>query len=81
MGKSKVLYEVLVGINYPPKKRAEIGDVRDDIPGESIPWLLEQGIIRVSDAKAPTGGYASTPPAETDPATPAAPDTTEGGDA
>lgn len=39
-------YRVLVGINYPPgNRRAEPGDVRDDIPPGSIRWLLRDGII------------------------------------
>lgn len=33
-------YRVLRGLNYPPGKRAEPGEVRDDIPDASIPWLL-----------------------------------------
>lgn len=39
-------YRVLVGINYPPNdKRAEPGEVVDDIPPSSIRWLLQDGII------------------------------------
>ena len=34
-------------------KRAEPGDVVDDLPVQSIPWLLEQGQIR-EHAEAPT---------------------------
>lgn len=40
-------YKVLTGINYPPNKRAEIGDVVSDIPASSVKWLLDQGIIEV----------------------------------
>lgn len=41
-------YKVLVGLNYPtPKgeKRAEPGDVVDDIPKKSVGWLLRQECI------------------------------------
>jgi hypothetical protein len=38
-------YEVKVGINYPPEKRAEPGDIVDDLPEKSLPWLLEEGIV------------------------------------
>jgi hypothetical protein len=40
-------YKVLVGLDYPPDKRAEPGDVVDDLPRQSIPWLLEQGYIEM----------------------------------
>lgn len=42
-------YRVLNGLNYPAKggkpKRAEPGDVVDDLPAKSVPWLLEQGHV------------------------------------
>lgn len=38
-------YRVLTGLDYPPDKRAEVGDVVDDIPAKSVKWLLEQGHI------------------------------------
>jgi hypothetical protein len=38
-------YKVLQGIDYPPNKRAEAGQVVSDLPKDSIPWLLESGII------------------------------------
>ncbi|HZN76027.1 MAG TPA: hypothetical protein VFC00_30720 [Micromonosporaceae bacterium] len=44
-------YRVLVGINYPPKgkgdteKRAEPGDVVDDLPPGVVKVWLEQGVI------------------------------------
>ena len=43
-------YKVLVGIDYPPNKRAEAGDVVSDIPSGSVKWLLEDGIIEVVEA-------------------------------
>lgn len=44
-------YDVLVGINYLPngkgdkEKRAEVGDVVDDLPASVVPVWLEQNII------------------------------------
>lgn len=38
-------YRVLKGIDYPPNKRAEAGDVVEDLPATAIKWLLEDGII------------------------------------
>lgn len=38
-------YRVLVGLSYPPDRRAEPGDVVDDIPSQSIGWLKSQGFI------------------------------------
>ena len=38
-------FEVLIGLDYPPNKRAEVGDVVSDLPKESISWLLEMGAI------------------------------------
>jgi hypothetical protein len=44
-------YRVLTGIDYPPDKRAEIGAVVSDIPEKSAKWLLDQGLIELSDGK------------------------------
>lgn len=41
-------YRVLIGLNYPTlkgEKRAEPGDVVEDLPKKSIAWLLRQGHI------------------------------------
>lgn len=38
-------YEVKVGVNYPPDRRAEIGDVVDDLPDYAIEGLLASGVI------------------------------------
>jgi hypothetical protein len=44
-------YRVLTGIDYPPSRRAEPGDVVSDLPARSIKWLREQGHIElVEDA-------------------------------
>jgi len=44
-------YKVLQGIDYPPNKRAEVGDVVEDLPPRSIKWLREQAIIEPVDPK------------------------------
>lgn len=44
-------YRVLQGIDYPPNKRAEAGQVVSDLPPQSIKWLLESGAIE--DASKP----------------------------
>lgn len=45
-------YRALVGIDYPPNKRAEAGDLVSDLPGDAIKWLLEDGLIE--DPSKPT---------------------------
>ena len=54
----KKKYLVNVGIDWYDGNRAEPGEIRDDIPAKSLPWLLEQGIIEehVPKAKKPKGG-------------------------
>lgn len=42
-------YRVVVGLTYPPSRRAEPGDVVDDIPSRSVKWLREQGLIEPVD--------------------------------
>lgn len=48
-------YEVLVGLNYPttdePDRRAEPNSVVDDIPAQSLKWLLADGLIRKTTKK------------------------------
>lgn len=44
-------YRALVGLSYPPDVTVKAGDVVDDIPKQSIKWLLEQGLIE--DSKTP----------------------------
>jgi len=46
-------YRVLVGLDYPPDRRAEPGDVVEDLPGKSIKWLSEQGLIEPADKGKP----------------------------
>lgn len=38
-------YRVLTGLSYPPDRRAEAGDIVDDLPSKSIKWLLVKGHI------------------------------------
>jgi hypothetical protein len=47
---AKIDYIVLQGIDYPPNKRAEAGQIVSDLPKDSIPWLLESGIIERAGA-------------------------------
>lgn len=47
-------YRVLVGLNYPPngkgaERRAEPGDVVDDLPAAAVAWLLEDSSIAELD--------------------------------
>lgn len=42
-------YRVLSGIDYPPNKRAEAGDVVEDLPPKAIKWLLDSNIIEPAD--------------------------------
>jgi hypothetical protein len=47
-------YKVLQGIDYPPNKRAEAGDIVSDLPKESISWLISSGVIeRIGKESAP----------------------------
>jgi len=46
-------YRALTGIDYPPDKRVEAGDLVSDLPEKSAKWLLDQGLIELSDGKAP----------------------------
>ena len=60
-----VEYEVLVGLNYPPDKRAEVGDVVGDLPGKSLTWLLAEGLVRpISATAVPAEPAAPTAPTE-----------------
>lgn len=42
---AKPKYRVNVGINYPPNKRAEAGDVITDLPNGAEETLLKLGAI------------------------------------
>lgn len=43
-------YRLNAGLDY-GDRRAEAGDVVDDLPSKSVKWLLEQGLIEPADAK------------------------------
>ena len=43
-------YRVLQGIDFPPDRRVEAGEVVDDLPPKAIKWLREQGLIELEDA-------------------------------
>ena len=45
-------YLVKTGLEFPPNRRVEAGDVIDDVPAKSIKWLREQGLIEPFDASA-----------------------------
>ena len=44
-------YRAIVGIDYPPDKRAEANSIVSDIPEKSAKWLLDQGLIELADGK------------------------------
>lgn len=44
---SKPRYRVNIGLNYPPNRRAEPGDVVDDLPRTTVVLLQEQGVIEL----------------------------------
>lgn len=52
-------YRVLTGLDYPPAKRAEAGEVVSDLPAKSIKWLRDEGLIEPVDG-------ADAPPAPAD---------------
>lgn len=47
-------YRAVVGLDYPPNKRVEAGEIVSDLPGNSIKWLLESGAIESVDGKKET---------------------------
>jgi len=55
-------YRTLVGIEYPPNKRVEAGEVVSDLPANAIKWLLESNAIETLDGKKPA--KEETPKAE-----------------
>lgn len=58
-------YKVLVGLDYPPNRRAEAGSVVDDLPSKSVKWLREQGLIEVLDGSGKAVEEPAEEPAET----------------
>ena len=54
-------YRVLAGVDY-AGKRAERGDIVNDLPQKSIPWLTAQGIVEpTSDKPEPTSEPTQSP--------------------
>lgn len=43
---AKTEYVALTGIDFPPNKRVEAGEVVSDLPKEAVAWLLESGAIQ-----------------------------------
>lgn len=48
---AEAAYRALVGIDYPPNRRAEAGDVITDLPGAAIKGLVADGSIERVDGK------------------------------
>lgn len=60
-------YRVLVGIDY-LDRRAEVDEMVDDVPEQSIDWLIECGAIElVDEAAVPDNIDANLPPIATSP--------------
>lgn len=47
----KIKHKVLIGLNYPPNRRAEPGDVVDDIPDFAVHKLEHGGVIERVEPK------------------------------
>ena len=60
-GATVAKYKVLVGIDYPPNKRAEAGDIVDDLPSGSLKWLREQEIIEIVEDGKKSKSVEDTP--------------------
>jgi hypothetical protein len=44
-------YRAVVGIDYPPNKRVEAGELVSDLPEKSAVWLLANNLIEEVDGK------------------------------
>jgi len=44
-------YRAVVGIDYPPNKRVEAGELVSDLPEKSAVWLLANNMIEEVDGK------------------------------
>lgn len=56
-------YRAVVGIDYPPNKRVEAGELVSDLPEKSAVWLLANNFIEEVDGK--KSSKKSTPVEET----------------
>jgi hypothetical protein len=54
-------YRVLVGLEYPPDRRVEACQIVDDLPGKSIKWLTEQGLIEPATGGKPEAKQDAKP--------------------
>lgn len=68
-------YRAVVGLDYPPNKRAEAGDIVSDLPEKSVAWLLSSGFIEALDGKPAKKVAEPEPKAK---ATPFKPDAKDG---
>lgn len=62
MAKKKTLYRAIVGLDYPPDRRVEAGELADDIPPVSLGWLLEQGLVEPVDEDEAEAGQTKEEP-------------------
>jgi hypothetical protein len=58
-------HKVLRGISY-GGRQVEAGDVVNDIPAKSVPWLLDQGIIEVVEESKPSKPSKREPVSESE---------------
>lgn len=56
-------YKALTGLDY-AGKRAEAGDLIDDLPSRSITWLLDQGLIERTESSKPAKREPESPKKE-----------------
>ena len=47
-------YRAVVGVDYPPNKRIEAGDLVSDLPEKDVKWLLSSGFIEEVNGKGET---------------------------
>ena len=47
-------YRAVVGVDYPPNKRVEAGDLVSDLPEKDVKWLLSSGFIEEVNGKGET---------------------------
>ena len=47
-------YRAVVGVDYPPNKRVEAGELVSDLPEKDVKWLLSSGFIEEVDGKGKT---------------------------
>ena len=60
-------YRVLTGLSYPPDRRAEAGEIVNDLPSKSVKWLLNKGHIEEVAGSAATPKPTPAPIVEPEP--------------